>query len=78
MSVMSREGRVRQDSLGDGKHGEDVTPESTLNIVELVCQLDRHLKKQEMYINLGDRLGHDLLGSIVDQDIQSSVLSNML
>jgi hypothetical protein len=25
--------------LGDGKHGEDVTSESTLNVVKLFCQL---------------------------------------
>jgi hypothetical protein len=31
-----------------------------------------------MYIDLSDRLGHDLLGSVVDQDIQSTVFSNML
>ena len=69
---------IKGDLLGDGEHGEDVTPESTLDIIKLSCQPKSSMNGKETYIDLGDGLFHDLLGSIVDQDIQSSVLSNVL
>jgi len=69
---------IRGDVLGDGEHGENVTPESTLDVVKLSRQLKSSMNGKETYIDLGDGLLHDLLGSIVDQDIQSSVLPNVL
>jgi hypothetical protein len=74
------EGRVAEmndDILGNGKHGEDVTPEGALYVLELIV---RHIPRRigQTHVNVGNVLLHDLLAGVVDQDIQSTVLANVV
>jgi hypothetical protein len=68
---------VNDDILGDGEHGEDVTPEGALYVLELIV---RHIPRRigQTHVNVGNVLLHDLLAGVVDQDIQSTVLANVV
>lgn len=56
-------GHVRQCELGYGKHLQDIGPEQRLDLVQ---------------INLLEVLAHELLGSIVDQNIDSAESGKLL
>lgn len=58
-------------SLGDGKHGEDVASEGALDVVELfVNTIFPHCNGFSItYIDIRNVLAHDLLAGVVDENV---------
>lgn len=68
------------DSLGQGDHSNDVGLEGALDVAELRAESSAELQPvpSNTYIDILDGLAHDLLGGVIDKDVKSAVVLEML